>query len=138
MAKYELMLLVEPYLEEPEHTAQVEKAQEQIKRRGGSISNVDVWGKRRLAYPIEKKQEGFYALLSFEGEMTGSGIAEMERSLRLDEKVMRVMTTRIPTPKKVKVKAPKVKASTETQYGNARSGDSQSQAAPAPRTHERN
>ena len=82
--------------------------------------------------------EGFYALINFDGEINGPGIAEMERTLRLDEKVMRVMTTRIPTPKKVKVKAPKVKANTETQYGTARPADAQSQAAPAPRTHERN
>ncbi len=123
MPNYELMLLVDPFLEEAEHTAQVEKAQEQIKRRGGNLTNVDIWGKRRLAFPIEKKVDGYYALFSFDGELEGSNIAEIERSLRLDEKVMRVMTTRIPAPKKpkkVKVKKPKPQGATEVQYGNAR------------------
>lgn len=99
MAKYEMMLVVDPFLEEPDHLAMVEKAQDQIKRRGGTVSNVDTWGKRRLAYPINKKLEGYYVLLSFEGEIEGSAIAETERTLRLDEKVMRVMVTRIPAPK---------------------------------------
>jgi len=128
LTKYELMLLLDPFLEDPENEAQVEKAQEQIKRRGGTVTHVDLWGKRRLAYPIEKKQEGYYALFSFEGDIHGSEIAELERMLRLDEKVMRVMVTRIPAPKAPKkVKAPKAaKPATETQYGNARSGETTS------------
>lgn len=99
MAKYELMLVVDPFLEEADTQAMVEKAQEQIKRRGGEVTQVDPWGKRRLAYPINKKVEGFYALFTFEGEIDGAAIAEIERNLRLDEKVMRVMVTRIPAVK---------------------------------------
>ncbi len=121
MPKYELMILVDPFLEDAEHTAQVEKAQENVKRRGGTVTAVDPWGKRRLAYPIDKKQEGYYALISFDGEMEGANLAELERTLRLDEKVMRIMVTRIPAPKKprkVKVKKPKPQNS-EVQYGSA-------------------
>lgn len=102
MAKYELMLIIDPYLEEEATAALVEKGQEQIKRRGGDVTNVDTWGKRRLAYPINKKDEGYYVLYSFEGKMEGSGISELERTLRLDEKVVRVMVTRIPEPKAIK------------------------------------
>jgi small subunit ribosomal protein S6 len=104
MAKYELMLVVDPFLEEADTQAMVEKAQEQIKRRGGEVTQVDPWGKRRLAYPINKKLEGFYALFTFEGEIDGAAIAEIERNLRLDEKVMRVMVTRIPVIKPHKSK----------------------------------
>lgn len=130
MAKYELMVVLDPFLEEADTTAELDKAQEQIKRRGGTLTNVDAWGKRRLAYPINKKLEGFYALLSFDADSEGSQLAELERSLRLDEKVMRVMLTRIPDPKKprkVKVKKPKPagQASTEVQYGSAGRGYSE-------------
>jgi small subunit ribosomal protein S6 len=99
MANYEMMLVVDPFLEDEEHQAMVEKAQDQIKRRGGNVTNVDPWGKRRLAYPINKKMEGFYALFTFEGTLEGATITEIERVLRLDEKVMRVMVTRIPVIK---------------------------------------
>ena len=122
MAKYELMVIYDPFLEEADQGALIEKTQEQIKRRGGALSNVDTWGKRRLAYPIAKKHEGFYTLFSFEGAESGAALYELERSLRLDEKVMRVMLTRIPNPKKpakVKVKKPRAaqQAQSEVQYG---------------------
>ncbi len=107
MANYELMQVVDPFLEDAEHQAMLEKTQEQIKRRGGNITNVDPWGKRRLAYPINKKMEGYYALITFEGTMDGAAITEIERVLRLDEKVMRVMVTRVPVikPRRTKGKA---------------------------------
>ncbi len=116
MAKYELMLVVDPFLEEADTQAMVEKAQEQIKRRGGDVTQVDPWGKRRLAYPINKKVEGFYALFTFEGEIDGAAIAEIERNLRLDEKVMRVMVTRIPA---IKVHKSKKKAEAEANRAQA-------------------
>jgi small subunit ribosomal protein S6 len=130
VAKYELMVVLDPFIEEAEVTAELDKAQEQIKRRGGTLTNVDNWGKRRLAYPINKKLEGTYALLSFDATSEGAQLAELERTLRLDEKVMRVMLTRIPDPKKprkVKVKKPKPagQAATEVQYGNAGRGYSE-------------
>ncbi len=104
MANYELMLVVDPYLEDTEHQAMLEKTTEQLKRHGGNITQVDPWGKRRLAYPINKKTEGYYALISFEGTPEGADLAEVERVLRLDEKVMRVMITRLPVLKVRKTK----------------------------------
>lgn len=104
MANYELMLVVDPYLEDAEHQAMLEKTTEQLKRHGGNITQVDPWGKRRLAYPINKKTEGYYALISFEGTPQGADLAEVERVLRLDEKVMRVMITRLPVLKVRKTK----------------------------------
>ena len=125
MAKYELMVINDPFLEDADQNAMIEKIQEQIKRRGGALTNLDPWGKRRLAYPIAKKQEGFYVLFAFEGDGDGAALHELERTLRLDEKVMRVMLTRVPKPKKpAKVKAKKPRpaqqhAGTEVQYGGA-------------------
>jgi small subunit ribosomal protein S6 len=124
MAKYELMVIYDPFLEEADQSALIEKTQEQVKRRGGSLANVDTWGKRRLAYPIAKKHEGYYVLFAFEAPGEGPALHELERTLRLDEKVMRVMLTRVPKPKKpAKVKAKKPRpaqqqqAGTEVQYG---------------------
>ncbi len=107
MAEYEMMMIVDPFLEDTEHQSLVDNAQEQIKKAGGNITKVDPWGKRRLAYPIYKKLEGYYALISFDGTPEGPAIAEMERVLRLDEKVMRIMVTRIPAPKFIKRRKPK-------------------------------
>lgn len=106
MSKYELMVVIDPFLEEADTQALIEKGQELVKRFEGTILNVDTWGKRRLAYPINKKLEGFYVLYTFEGELEGAAIAELERNLRLDEKVMRHMVTRIPVikPRKVRTK----------------------------------
>lgn len=136
MAQYDLMVIYDPFLEEAEQAAQIEKASEQVKRRGGTVTNVDAWGKRRLAYPINKKQEGYYLLLNFEGDMDGPSLAEVERTLRLDEKVMRVMITRIPAVKpsrRVKVKKPKAErqGATEVQYGQDRRGSAPVAAAAA-------
>jgi len=104
---YELMLVVDPFLDEAANQIMLEKAGDQIKRRGGTVTQIDPWGKRRLAYPINKKLEGFYALFTFEGEMGGAEIAEIERVLRLEEQVMRVMITRIPVIKPRKTKKSK-------------------------------
>jgi len=122
MAKYELVVIWDPFLQEADHAAELEKAQEQIRRRGGTITNVDVWGRRRMAYPIQKKQEGYYAVISFEGEIDAANLHEIERSMRLNEKVLREMLTRVPEikPRKEKPKKPKAdRQPTEAQYGRA-------------------
>src|SRR5262245_14432846 len=80
MAKYELMVIYDPFLEEADQSALIEKTQEQVKRRGGALANVDTWGKRRLAYPIRKKQEGFYVLFAFEAPGEGPALYELERT----------------------------------------------------------
>ncbi len=125
MAKYELVVIFDPFLQEQEHAAEVEKAQEQVVRRGGTITNTDVWGRRRMAYPIQKKLEGYYVVISFEGEIEAANLHELERSMRLNEKCLREMLVRIPfiRPRKVKVKKPKAeRQSSETQYGRGGGG----------------
>lgn len=123
MSKYELVVIFDPFLPEADQTAEVEKAQDQIKRRGGNVTNVDVWGRRRMAYPIQKKMEGYYAVISFEGEISAENLHEIERSMRLNEKCLREMLTRIPEikPRKEKPKKPKAERQqhTEAQYGRS-------------------
>jgi len=102
MAKYELVVIYDPYLPDTDYEQQIEKAKEQIVRRGGTVTNVDVWGKRQMAYQIKKKPEGYYVIFSFEGAMTSANLSELERSLRLNEAVLREMCVSIPAPKPVK------------------------------------
>ncbi|MCI8465513.1 MAG: 30S ribosomal protein S6, partial [Lachnospiraceae bacterium] len=65
MNKYELALVLSAKLEEEERAAALEKVQSYITRFGGTITNVDEWGKKRLAYEIQKMREGFYYFIQF-------------------------------------------------------------------------
>jgi small subunit ribosomal protein S6 len=91
MRDYELIFIVHPDLETAAFDEVVEKVQGWITEDGGEISKVDVWGKRKMAYPIRKKEEGQYVLL--ETKMLPTSIPNLERNLRLLEPVMRFLVT---------------------------------------------
>ncbi|MDD3220473.1 MAG: 30S ribosomal protein S6 [Lachnospiraceae bacterium] len=92
MNKYELALVVNAKIEEEERTAVVEKAKEYVARYGGNISEVEEWGKKRLAYEIQKMREGFYYFIQFEAEPTAP--AEIERHVRIMDNVLRYLVIR--------------------------------------------
>ncbi|WP_342449243.1 30S ribosomal protein S6 [Acetomicrobium sp. S15 = DSM 107314] len=87
---YEMMVLFHPELED--HKVAVDEVGELVKSIGGEIAKVDLWGKRRLAYPIQKKEEGFYAVYAF--NMEPSQVKELRRRVRLQSSVMRHMLVR--------------------------------------------
>lgn len=89
MNKYELCVVVTTKIEDEERTATVEKVKEVIARFGGNVTNVDEWGKRKLAYEIQKMKEGYYYFIQFEGETTVP--AELEERLRIEETVLRFL-----------------------------------------------
>ncbi len=89
MREYELVFIAHPDLDETAFTALVEKVQGWITEAGGSISKVDVWGKRKLAYPIRKQREGQYVLL--EAQMPAEFCKELERNMRFVEPIMRYL-----------------------------------------------
>lgn len=89
MKKYELCVVVTTKIEDEERAATVEKVKDIITRFGGNVTNVDEWGKRKLAYEIQKMKEGYYYFIQFEGETTVP--AELEERLRIEETVLRFL-----------------------------------------------
>ena len=92
MNKYELALVVNAKIEDDARVATVEKVKEYITRFGGTITNVDEWGKKRLAYDIQKMREGFYYFIQFDADETVP--ANVEKNVRIIENVIRFLCIR--------------------------------------------
>jgi len=87
---YETVVIYDPSLDESGFDQQVAGFSQAIEQAGGRLSRVDKWGKRQLAYPIRKKDDGYYAVIKYRCD-SGS-VRELERRLRLNELVLREMT----------------------------------------------
>ena len=90
--QYELMVILNPEIDERQVAPNLEKFLKVITNDGGSIDNVDIWGRRRLAYEIQKNTEGIYAVVNFTS--TSAAAQELDRQLKLDERVMRTKVLR--------------------------------------------
>nr|WP_275434653.1 30S ribosomal protein S6 [Brevibacterium ravenspurgense] len=90
--KYELMLILEPELEERSVDSTVENLLKVVAADGGTVDNVDVWGRRRFAYEINKKTEGYYVVVDFTAKPETSH--ELDRQLGLNEAVLRTKILR--------------------------------------------
>ena len=86
MRNYEVMFVIDPALEEEKKDATVETVQTII-AADGEVGKVDVWGMRKLAYPIDKKDEGYYAVIEFQGNPTLP--KELDRRMRISDNVIR-------------------------------------------------
>ena len=93
MNKYETVFILTPVLSDDQMKETVEKFKSVLTDNGGNIENEENWGLRKLAYPIENKNTGFYTLIEFEGEPTIVG--KLETAFRRDEKVIRFLTFRL-------------------------------------------
>lgn len=92
MNKYELALIVNAKIEDDARAAVVEKAKDYITRFGGTVTEVEDWGKKKLAYEIQKMSEGFYYFIKFDAE---SGVpGELEQSVRIMDNVLRFLCVR--------------------------------------------
>ena len=89
MNKYELAIVVSAKIEDDARAAAVDKCKALIERFGGQITNVDDWGKKKLAYEIQKMNEGFYYFIQFDGEATTP--AEIEARMRIMDGVIRYL-----------------------------------------------
>ena len=92
MRQYELMIILDPDLEERTIQPSLDKFLSVITKGGGTLDNVDLWGKRRLAYEIKKKTEGIYAVVTFNAESATA--KELDRQLGLNESVLRTKLLR--------------------------------------------
>ena len=92
MNKYELALVVNAKIEDDAKNATVEAVKELIARFGGTVTNVDDWGKKRLAYEIQKMKEGYYYFIQFDADSTTPN--EVEQRLRIMENVIRFLCIR--------------------------------------------
>ena len=92
MHPYELMVIVNPEVEDRTVQPMIEKFLGVITPGGGTIDNVDYWGRRRLAYEIQKKSEGIYTIVNFTADPATT--QELERQLRLSESIMRTKVLR--------------------------------------------
>jgi len=93
MNRYETILIVDCTLEEEAQKNVVEKLIKQITDGGCEIEKVDEWGKKRLAYPIDYKTDGYYVMVTFKAAPTF--IAELERLYRITEGIMKGQTIRL-------------------------------------------
>ncbi len=93
MRPYEVVVILDPDLEEKTVAPSLEAFLNVVKADGGTVEKVDVWGRRRLAYEINHKSEGIYAILTFSA--TPAAVAELDRQLSLNEAVLRTKVMRL-------------------------------------------
>jgi len=98
MRRYELMLVVRPDVPDDKSQAVIDKVTRQITTAGGQIIKVAPWGRRRLAYPIDRHREGSYHIILFQAP--SDAIAELEHALLITEEVIRHLITRDERPAK--------------------------------------
>ena len=92
MNKYELAVVLSAKLEDEERAAALEKVKDTITRFGGNITDIDDWGKKKLAYEIQKMKEGYYYFVHFEADSACP--AEVESRMRIMEPVLRYLCVR--------------------------------------------
>lgn len=142
MRRYELMLVLRPDAAEDKAAAVIDRTTRHVVASGGQIIKVAPWGRRRLAYPIERYREGSYHILVFEAP--AEAILEMERSLHITEDVLRHLVVRHERPVKARRDAaagadsdaddadlPPVEEDEDIDAGTERIDESESEAAPA-------
>lgn len=100
MPTYELMMITRGNLNEEAVTGSVDRFTKLIADQGGSVDNVDHWGKRQFAYEIKHMTDGYYTVIDF--ELDGARLGEVERQLRLADEVVRHKVVR-PGPRRKKV-----------------------------------
>ena len=96
MRRYELMLVISPDVPDDRSQALVDRTTRQIVTAGGQIVKVAPWGRRRLAYPIDRHREGSYQIILFEAP--SDAIRELEHTLLITEEVLRHLVTRVERP----------------------------------------
>jgi small subunit ribosomal protein S6 len=92
MRRYEMMVILDPQLDERTVAPSLDQFLGVVKTQGGSIDKVEIWGKRRLSYEIDKRTEGIYAVVDL--SCTPAAVAELDRQLSLSESILRTKVLR--------------------------------------------
>jgi small subunit ribosomal protein S6 len=140
MRRYELMLVLRPDVPDDRSQAVIDRTTRQIVTSGGQIVKVAPWGRRRLAYPIDRHREGSYHIVLFEAP--SEAIVELERGLLITEELLRHLVTRVERPARAPrreggeeaiddTELPSVEDEEEEDDGRERIDESESEAAPA-------
>jgi small subunit ribosomal protein S6 len=141
MRRYELMLVLRPDAPDERSQAVIDRTTRQIVAAGGQIVKVAPWGRRRLAYPIERYREGSYHIVLFEAP--SDAIVELERGLLITEELLRHLVTRVERPARTPrrdgsteegaedTELPSGEDEEEEDDGRERIDESESEAAPA-------
>ena len=93
MSKYELAVVVSAKIEDDERAAVVDKCKALIERFGGTVTNVDDWGKKRMAYEVQKMKDAFYYFIQFDAET--SAPVEIENRIRIMDNVLRFLCVNV-------------------------------------------
>lgn len=126
---YEVMYIVTPDAADDDITKLNDSLQTIITDQGGNIVRVDDMGRRKMAYEINRKKEGYYVLFEIEG--SGREIAELERRMRVNDLIMRYLTVRVDEDRKTADKARTKREKRKTNRGGfSRGGDNSGTAAP--------
>jgi small subunit ribosomal protein S6 len=92
MRRYEMMVILDPQLDERTVAPSLDQFLGVVRTQGGSVDKVEIWGKRRLSYEINKRTEGIYAVLDM--SCTSATVAELDRQLSLSESILRTKVLR--------------------------------------------
>jgi len=126
--KYEIGFIINPEATEEETKKIIDSIVEIIQKADGTVENVDEWGRKKFAYPIEKHNEGIYTFIS--AEMKGSVFFDIERRLKLHEKVMRFVILRLDDKLKKANRLTKKWKKSERRRNNEEKDDSSSNESP--------
>ena len=99
MPTYECVFILHPQLTDEQTTETIEQIKSLIDQHQGEVMNVDIWGKKRLSYQIQKMREGFFVLFTIKLETQTPLLAEMERLVKLSEAMIRHMVVKVPAIK---------------------------------------
>jgi small subunit ribosomal protein S6 len=134
MHQYELMVILDPEIDERTVAPSLDKFLNVIRNDGGTIDKVDIWGRRRLAYEINKKSEGIYAVVDFTSNSDAT--VELDRQLKLSEAVMRTKVLRaeeaiaqVATAAKLAEEKAARKAAAPARASSAKDADASAKAA---------
>lgn len=135
MNKYELIYIIDASLEDESRKELVDRFSEIIKSNGGEIEKIDEWGKRRLAYTIDYKTEGYYVLVHYEAD--GEVPKEVERNLEINDNIIRYLTVKIEEKtSKVKPRSARKPAYQSPRYNLRDNTNEQKEATQSPVNNE--